>query len=141
MFKMDNEVIITTRFNKDKIITKVPTYFFNNFNPGMITEKILNLQEDHIRKALIKLGWIPPKNKNKENKMNEYLVMIDNKKFKISGTSWNLEIMGNDLKLLKIYGEDDNTAVASFVSKEQLFIVDTFYLKEYFSKEERKEDD
>lgn len=72
--------------------------------------------------------------------MNKYLVMIDNKKFEISGTSWNLEIMGNDLKLLKIYGEDDNTAVASFVSKEQIFIVDTFYLKEHFSKEERKED-
>lgn len=58
---MDNEIKITTRFNTDRIEQEVQY-------PGsdLIASKmkqVLNLQDQGIREALIKLGWAPPKAK------------------------------------------------------------------------------
>lgn len=56
---ISNVYKVETKFNKDMIIQESG---FKDSDLSNITEEILNLKEESVRKALILLGWTPPYN-------------------------------------------------------------------------------
>lgn len=54
---ISNVYKVETKFNKDMIIQESG---FKDSDLSNITEEILNLKEESVRKALILLGWTPP---------------------------------------------------------------------------------
>jgi hypothetical protein len=53
---------IKTLYNNEEIITEIGNY------DQMIVRSVIDLQDDGIRKALIDIGWTPPKLVPKEAK-------------------------------------------------------------------------
>lgn len=54
-----NEFKVNTGFSKDAVISTIEHH--TDLDVSVISRQILNLREEGIRKALIELGWKPPK--------------------------------------------------------------------------------
>ena len=54
-----NSIRLKTFYNKEEIRQQVLSN--NNGVETVILEQLINLKDQHIREALINLGWIPPK--------------------------------------------------------------------------------
>lgn len=56
-----SEIKVVTKFNKYLIESRLEGVGIEQFGFGKISRKIINLQDEGVREALIKLGWTPPK--------------------------------------------------------------------------------
>lgn len=54
---------VITNFSNDIIESRIEGVGIEQFGFGQISRQIVQLQEEGVRKALIELGWTPPKDK------------------------------------------------------------------------------
>jgi len=52
---------VITNFNNDIIESRIEGVGIEQFGFGQISRQIVQLQDEGVRKALIELGWTPPK--------------------------------------------------------------------------------
>lgn len=56
---MDERIVIDTQFTTDKITQSV-SFDAEEVDKLVIMERVLQLQEEAVHKALVDLGWTPP---------------------------------------------------------------------------------
>lgn len=59
-----SEIKIITKFNPYFIESSLEGVGIEQFGFGQLSKRIINLQDEGVRKALIQLGWTPPKQEN-----------------------------------------------------------------------------
>jgi len=58
-----SEIKVITKFNADLIESRLEGVGIEQFGFGRLSRQIISLQDEGVRKALIKLGWTPPEGK------------------------------------------------------------------------------